>query len=91
MAFEADCGSSTVLEEIRVASTAGFPVPGECGVTGRPRPSRRGPPQQRHADWGFRRRMQVGGRQIRNSKFEIPRIWPVALNPAPGWVGGGSC
>ena len=30
MAFEADCGSSTVLEAFRVASTVGFFVPGEC-------------------------------------------------------------
>ena len=29
MAFEADCGLSAVLEENRVASTAGFLVPGE--------------------------------------------------------------
>jgi hypothetical protein len=29
MAFEADCGASTVLEELRVASTAGFFMPGE--------------------------------------------------------------
>ena len=33
MAFEADCGSSTVLEDIRVARTAGFLVPGEGKVT----------------------------------------------------------
>jgi len=32
MALEADCGVSTVLEEIRVASTARFLVPGECWV-----------------------------------------------------------
>ena len=30
MALEADWGSSTVLEETRVASAVGFPVPGEC-------------------------------------------------------------
>ena len=34
MAFEADCGVSTVLEEIRVTSTARFLVPGECRATG---------------------------------------------------------
>ena len=50
MAFEADCGVSTVQEELRVASTVRFPVPGECRVTGLTRPSRRGPPQQHHAD-----------------------------------------
>ena len=33
MALEADCGSSTVLEELRVASTRGFFVPGECRGT----------------------------------------------------------
>ena len=33
MAFEADCGVSTVLEESRVASTVGFLVPGECWAT----------------------------------------------------------
>ena len=30
MAFEADCGASTVLEALRVASTARFLVPEEC-------------------------------------------------------------
>ncbi len=30
MAFEADCDVSTVLEEIRVTSTAGSLVPGGC-------------------------------------------------------------
>ncbi len=30
MAFGADCGVSTVLEELRVASKGGFLVPGEC-------------------------------------------------------------
>ena len=33
MAFEADCGVSTVLETLRVASTIGFLVPGEGRVT----------------------------------------------------------
>jgi len=28
MAAEADCGASTVLDALRVARTAGFPVPG---------------------------------------------------------------
>ena len=27
MAFEADCGGSTVLETVRVARTLGFPMP----------------------------------------------------------------
>jgi hypothetical protein len=35
------------------------------------RPSRRGPPQQRHADWGLRERESDWGRQIRNPKSEI--------------------
>ncbi len=30
MALEADCRASTVLEALRVASTVGFLVPGEC-------------------------------------------------------------
>ena len=30
MAFEADCGASTVLEALHVARTAGSPVPGGC-------------------------------------------------------------
>ena len=33
MAFEADGGSSAVLEELRVASTVRFPVPGEFLAT----------------------------------------------------------
>ena len=33
MAFEADCGSSTVLEALRVASTPRFLVLGECRAT----------------------------------------------------------
>ncbi len=39
MAFEADCGVSTVLEEFRVASTAGFLVPGDCRTAGYLRPA----------------------------------------------------
>ena len=34
MAFEADCGAATVLEEIRVARTVRFLVPGEFWATG---------------------------------------------------------
>ena len=41
MAFEADCGSSTVLETARVASTAGFLVPGEFREGRMPHSSRR--------------------------------------------------
>ena len=33
MAFEADCGVSTVLEEIRVTSTVRSPVPGKYWAT----------------------------------------------------------
>ena len=33
MAFDTDCGVPTVLEAIRVASTAGPSVPGECRVS----------------------------------------------------------
>ena len=35
MAFTADCGSSTVLEALCVASTVGFLVPEESGYVGR--------------------------------------------------------
>ncbi len=38
MAFEADCGVSTVLEALRVASAAGFLVPGEFRTAGRLKP-----------------------------------------------------
>ena len=33
MAFEADCGSSTVLETARVTRTVGLLVRGECWTT----------------------------------------------------------
>ena len=33
MAFEADCGVSTVLEAICVTSTVGFLVPEKCRVS----------------------------------------------------------
>ena len=35
MAVEADCGSSTVLEEFRVTITVGFLVRGDFRATGR--------------------------------------------------------
>ena len=38
------------------------------------RPSRRGPPQRRHADWGFPGRIQAWG--AANSKFEEPLAKP---------------
>jgi len=62
MALDADCGVSTVLEEIRVESTARFLVRGECWVPLR---------NSATPTVGSRRRMPVAGRQIRNSKFEI--------------------
>ena len=43
MAFEADCGGSTVLETVRVASTAGFLAPGEFQEGRMPHSSGRAP------------------------------------------------
>ena len=45
MAIEADCGSSTVLDALRMASATRFRVPGESWATS--------PPRQCHADWSF--------------------------------------
>jgi hypothetical protein len=39
MAFEADCGASTVLGAFRVASTARSLVPGKCQATRRTAPA----------------------------------------------------
>jgi len=47
MAFETDCGSSPVLEGFHAASTMRHH---RCKVL---LASRRGPPQQCHADWSF--------------------------------------
>ena len=58
MASEADCWASTVLEALRVASTAGHLAPGEAE-------------QHRHADRMLPVEDTDWGRQIRNSKFEI--------------------
>jgi hypothetical protein len=74
MAFEADCGSSTVLLALCVATTVGFFLPGEGG----------GPRDEALRDsvtptGVSRRRIEDGGRQIRNSKFEIRNL---------AWVGG---
>jgi len=62
MAFKADCGSSTVLEALFVASTARSLVPGEFSVVLRDSSTPTG---------GFGRRLEVWGRQIRNPKSEI--------------------
>jgi hypothetical protein len=61
MAFEADCGSSTVLLALCVATTVGFFLPGEGG----------GPRDEALRDnatptAAFRRGRQIGG-----GKFEI--------------------
>jgi hypothetical protein len=78
MAFEADCDSSTVLEARWVASTDGFPVQGErrAAFLIPSDTTSRGPRDEALRNsatptMGSRRRMQAGGRQIRNSKFEI--------------------
>jgi hypothetical protein len=41
MASEADCGVSTVLEALHVASKVGFLVPGECRQRATRSPTRR--------------------------------------------------
>jgi hypothetical protein len=76
MAFEADCGSSTVLLALCVATTVGFFLPGEGG----------GPRDETLRDsatptGASRRRIEDGGRQIRNSKFEISPGWVAFLIP----------
>ena len=76
MAFEADCGESTVLEEPCVASTARFPVPATS----------RGPRDETLRDsatptGASRRGMRVWGRQIRNPKSEIRNPKSEIRNP----------
>jgi hypothetical protein len=78
MAFEGDCGTSTVLEALRVAHAARFLVL----VTSR------GPRDEALRNSatptvGSRRRMRAGGRQIRNPKSEIrsPLRWAEFLIP----------
>ena len=51
MAFEADCGLSTVLDAFCVASTAGFLVPGECRASAAARDT----PQSGGREGAFRR------------------------------------
>ena len=60
MAFEADCGASTVLDAPRVATTVRSLVPGECRANCHMRPSRRGPPRQRRADCGLSHKVDRG-------------------------------
>jgi hypothetical protein len=67
MLFKADCGVSTVLEALRVATAARFPAP-LPGDTREEALRNSAMPTV-----GPRRRMQAGGRQIRNPKSEIPR------------------
>ncbi len=64
MAFETDCGVSTVLEENRVTSTAGFLVPGEFRTPGHLAPT-----------VGSQENVQVGGKlrcpkAVRNSTLK---------------------
>jgi len=79
MALEADCGASTVLEPLNVASTGGFSVPGEYLRIYPSRPSLRGPPRHRHTDFGFPAGDSSWGTsnskfEIRNSKFPPPYV-----------------
>ncbi len=80
MAFEADCGVSTVLEENRVTSTAGFLVPGEWRTTDHQRPTdstlRMEGPSRERAEWELKTKTKnsklfrgVGGK----SEFRIPK------------------
>ncbi len=87
MAFEADCGVSTVLEAFCVTSTAGFLEPAGCRATCGPRDEvlRDSATATGGSEWkvevGVRNSKLkthnsklpagVAGRQIRNSKFEI--------------------
>ncbi len=70
MAFEADCGSSTVLYALRVASATRFRVPGGFWATS--------PPRQRRADRGLRVEGSSRGRtsklKTKNSKLTVR--WP---------------
>jgi hypothetical protein len=66
MAFEADCGSSTVLEAPRVASTPGHPWVWLLAALAT-RPSATAPRRLRLSSAGI----QPGGRQIRIPKSEI--------------------
>jgi len=59
MAFEADCGSSTVLEALLVASTAKSPVPG------RSRPT----PPFPLLPCSFSRGMNAGSQRRRRDRF----------------------
>jgi hypothetical protein len=71
MACEADCGSSTVLEALRVASRVGIFVPGECWVA--PVTRRSAPVPRRQWVPGGEYELGDGKFEIRNSKFEIPQ------------------
>ena len=92
MAFEADYGVSTVLEEIRVASTVRFLVPGKwwvftavpCAATSlflRP-VSARFPRGAQSRATSHKPQGRFPRRQIRNPKSEIPRgRWAPFLIP----------
>ena len=83
MASEAECRVSTVLEEFRVASTARSPVPRRMTSRSSPLWCRRlacmcsgtAAPQDNPDGFAIRSaRVSRGGRQIRNSKFEIRNL-----------------
>jgi len=82
MAFEADCGASTVLEALCVTSTPRFPIPEECRAPCHTRPRdealrNSGPPT---VGSGWRVKAGVAGWKIRNSKFEIRNSAGVGLS-----------
>ena len=77
MASVANCGSSTVLGVLRVTTTVGFLVPGECRATKffaalATRPS--APTLRRLWVPGAGCRLGGGKFEIRNSKFEISGV-----------------
>jgi len=69
MAFKADCASSTVLEALSVARTAGFLVPGECRSTIRSESGCHAPPVNAGR---FPRRFRKS--EIRNPKLPSGRV-----------------
>jgi len=94
MASEADCGVSTVLESHCVASTEGFPeeeerwaaflIPNSLFGHDVSRPSPRGPPRQRHADWWLRVEMCGGSVRELHACLEAQKKFSVFLSvPSP--------
>jgi len=91
MAFEADCGSSTVLEEINVTRTVRFLFPGERWVSTAVLcaaislffvPFARAPREEPNRGQPARIHTAVSRAvkfEIRNSKFEISRVWMAGI------------